>query len=383
MSQSSGSGDGEGAAGEGEAPEAVTGEASQSLPPPKNPPPEGDPTSLGARVRGVVPGTSIQIKAPWFARMQLQKKPRESADVIPFARRQRPSHSAEKDPPMSSAASLAPAAESPAAVSGPPASAGPQLPRVDAPRLLFAGFEFSSADRVPSEAGVFILACRIDEYYYPAFIGGAEDMAAAVAAFTAQNPAEADKIDRIFFMPRAAERLRAQTVRDLVRKFDPPLNTDHRAGPAAPEIAALLGDRAAGADDGAREQLAVEIHVTEADLEKLVKEFYASASADPLLAPIFSHAIHDWEGHYQIVQNFWSRTLLGTSRYTGNPFSAHVMLKLTPDHFDRWVAIFKTTAERVLEPIAAQRAIAKVEHMSTCFQAGLFLPPVDGSGPQD
>jgi truncated hemoglobin YjbI len=53
------------------------------------------------------------------------------------------------------------------------------------------------------------------------------------------------------------------------------------------------------------------------------------------------------------------------------------MLQLKPEHFTRWVDLFKATARKVLEPAAADRAIAKVEHMSTCFQAGLFLPSLD------
>jgi truncated hemoglobin YjbI len=70
----------------------------------------------------------------------------------------------------------------------------------------------------------------------------------------------------------------------------------------------------------------------------------------------------------------WSRTLLGTTRYKGNPFTPHLTHHLKPEYFDRWIKMFKSTAQSVLRPVAAQRAIAKVEHMSTCFQAGLFLP---------
>ncbi|MBN8915026.1 MAG: group III truncated hemoglobin [Rhizobiales bacterium] len=109
-------------------------------------------------------------------------------------------------------------------------------------------------------------------------------------------------------------------------------------------------------------------------MKRLVESFYGRAAADPLLGPVFARAIPDWAGHYQIVQNFWSRTLLGTARYSGMPFAAHIPLQLKPEHFTRWVALFKETAAEVLEPVAAARAIAKVEHMSTCFQAGLFPP---------
>jgi truncated hemoglobin YjbI len=55
----------------------------------------------------------------------------------------------------------------------------------------------------------------------------------------------------------------------------------------------------------------------------------------------------------------------------------HLSLGLTPAHFERWVALFRTSATAVLQPEAAAYAIGKVEHMSTCFQTGLFLPPIE------
>jgi hypothetical protein len=42
-----------------------------------------------------------------------------------------------------------------------------------------------------------------------------------------------------------------------------------------------------------------------------------------------------------------------------------------------WVGLFRQTAHAVLKPPAAEVAIAKVDHMATCFLAGFFLskPP--------
>jgi truncated hemoglobin YjbI len=98
----------------------------------------------------------------------------------------------------------------------------------------------------------------------------------------------------------------------------------------------------------------------------------------PVAAPT-SAACARFRAH---VQDFWSRTILGTERYTGNPFSPHIRLALAlaPAHFDRWIELFKATATRVLQPVAAQRAIAKVEHMNACFQSGLFLPTPHAAG---
>ena len=102
-----------------------------------------------------------------------------------------------------------------------------------------------------------------------------------------------------------------------------------------------------------------------------MRAFYAAAREDPLLGPVVAGAIADWDHHYEVVHNFWSRALIGTTRYSGFPFTAHIPLKLKPEHFERWLELFRATARDALPPDAARLAILKVEHMSICFQAGL------------
>lgn len=252
--------------------------------------------------------------------------------------------------------------------------------RADAERAStdFAGYAFTSVDAAPPRPGLFILTRAIAGRPLPLYVGEGEDIAAALAAFRAANPREAGVADGVFVLERPMARVRQHTLRDIVSSFGPPLNVAHRKAPAAPELAALVEDRGAGLG-GLNEQPGTALSVTEDDLKRLVESFYGRAAADPLLGPVFARAIPDWEGHYQIVQNFWSRTLLGTARYSGMPFAAHIPLQLKPEHFTRWVTLFGETAVEVLEPVAAARAIAKVEHMSTCFQAGLF-PPDLGAG---
>lgn len=283
---------------------------------------------------------------------------------------------------MTSAASPAPTLPfSPGHAGSPVAPSVWTLPPVGARKASFGGYVFTVAEAAPERPGLFVVTKRIGDLLYPIHMGEAEDMAAALAAFRAAHPQEARLADGLFILEQAGVRLRAHTLRDIVGRYDPPLNVEHRKAPAAPEIAALVADRAEGLA-GAAEHPGAELRVSEDDLMRLVKEFYASASADPVLGPVFARAIPDWESHYQIVQNFWSRSLLGTSRYSGMPFAAHIPLQLRPEYFTRWVALFKQTANRVLEPVAAARAIAKVEHMSTCFQAGLFPPELQGDAPE-
>ncbi|PKU23841.1 group III truncated hemoglobin [Telmatospirillum siberiense] len=119
--------------------------------------------------------------------------------------------------------------------------------------------------------------------------------------------------------------------------------------------------------------------LTEQHISDLVRGFYARARADDLLGPMFAAAIDDWEGHFKIVEDFWSHALLGTARYRGTPFGPHMRLPIELEHFGRWLALFTMTAEEVLPQQAAPLAIAKARHMTESFKAGLF-PWKDADG---
>lgn len=250
---------------------------------------------------------------------------------------------------------------------GPP---GPILPQTDEPRPCFGGFQFQTG-AAPDVGGVYVLTRRVGALLYPVMIGDADNLATAVAEQTTTHSGDADGA---CWIERSPPRQRAYMVRDLVAKYDPPLNVEHRKGRAAPEIAALVMDRASGLGAGLAEFLATPVVVSEQEIAALVRDFYARAMDDDLIGPLFKRAVADWDQHFRIVEDFWSRTLIGTIRYNGSPFSPHLSLGLKPEYFDRWIELFKETANRTLQPAAAQRAIAKVEHMSICFQSGLFLP---------
>ena len=114
---------------------------------------------------------------------------------------------------------------------------------------------------------------------------------------------------------------------------------------------------------------------TEQTITELVERFYGRARVDPMLAPIFRDAVADWEVHLRIVVDFWSRTLLGTDRYRGYPYQIHAQLPLKPEHFDRWLELFRQTAVEVLPAVDAERAVTRAEHMAESFKAGMFSFP--------
>ncbi len=256
----------------------------------------------------------------------------------------------------------------------PPAlPAGPALPAVDQVRPCFGGYAFGCDELPKGAGGLFVFTRALGGLLYPVLIGEAGDALEAVARLR-RDDALLQEADGLFLMARDNARQRAHILRELIGKFEPPLNVEHRKGRAAPALSAFVPDRANIVAPGDADLMAEPITVNEDELGALVRNFYAQASRDDLIGPVLNAAIGDWEHHFDIVQDFWSRTLLGTQRYKGNPFAPHVSLNLKPEFFERWLAIFRSVARQSLQPVAAGRAIAKVEHMSECFQAGLFPP---------
>lgn len=110
----------------------------------------------------------------------------------------------------------------------------------------------------------------------------------------------------------------------------------------------------------------------EAAIERCVRLFYDKAHADDLLAPVMRAGIVDFERHVATVCDFWSRALLGTERYQGKAYLAHVGMPIRPEHFDRWLELFEEAAVVELPPAQANFAIDKAHHMAKSFMAGLF-----------
>lgn len=114
--------------------------------------------------------------------------------------------------------------------------------------------------------------------------------------------------------------------------------------------------------------------VTEEDIGRLVQSFYARVRKDDLLGPIFKSKISDdhWPKHMDHIQDFWSSVFLKTGRYTGNPLLKHAQLSgLTPEHFIHWLALFKDTAEKSLEPNISIEFITMANRIGLSLQMGL------------
>ncbi len=121
--------------------------------------------------------------------------------------------------------------------------------------------------------------------------------------------------------------------------------------------------------------------IDEAMIERLVRRFYARVRADALLAPVFASRIADWEPHLQRMFAFWSAVTLKSGRYRGQPMAMHQPLPVDGRHFDRWLELFRQTAEEVCPPaaaavfIGAARRIAESLELGIAGGNGIFLRP--------
>jgi len=116
----------------------------------------------------------------------------------------------------------------------------------------------------------------------------------------------------------------------------------------------------------------------EAEIALLVRTFYTRIRADAVLGPIFDGVIgDDWEPHLLKMIDFWSSVMLTTGRYKGQPMRAHLKLKqVTPAHFERWLKLFRETADAVCAPEAADRFAEKAGRIAESLQMGMFFKPV-------
>jgi hemoglobin len=127
----------------------------------------------------------------------------------------------------------------------------------------------------------------------------------------------------------------------------------------------------------------VSARIDEPVIEALVHRFYAKVRKDAEIGPIFNRVVgDDWDEHLAKMCRFWSSVMLMTGSYKGNPMLAHMRLKMVrPEHFERWLTLFRETAVEICHPEAAARFVEKAENIARSLQLGMFYRP-DNPGPQ-
>ena len=97
------------------------------------------------------------------------------------------------------------------------------------------------------------------------------------------------------------------------------------------------------------------IPVTEAQIDRVVAQFYARVRAHPALGPVFAAHVTDWPPHEAKIELFWRNALLLERCYNGNPMQVHAAAgNVKSDHFAVWLSLFDAVLEKELPPPLAQ-----------------------------
>ena len=111
---------------------------------------------------------------------------------------------------------------------------------------------------------------------------------------------------------------------------------------------------------------------TRGDLELLLRRFYVSALADPLLRHVFVDVMAmDLEAHLPRITDFWQVVLFRNGSYDGRPMEVHRRIHqrspLTSAHFTRWLELWQETVEDHYAGPVADQAVAHATRMASGF----------------
>jgi hemoglobin len=120
---------------------------------------------------------------------------------------------------------------------------------------------------------------------------------------------------------------------------------------------------------------AAPLALDESGLRQLVDAFYAAVRADDMIGPLFNDAIGDWPRHLAQLSAFWSSVMLTSGRYKGQPMPAHLKHKsrITPEMFERWLALWRTTTDRLMRPEDARALQDKAARIAESLSLALFF----------
>ena len=109
----------------------------------------------------------------------------------------------------------------------------------------------------------------------------------------------------------------------------------------------------------------------EAMVAAVVSAFYVKARRDEVIGPVFNRVVpaDHWPQHIQTITDFWSSMLLGTRRYAGRPMPKHIAIpELADEHFQRWLTLFRETAEELCPQDIAALFVDRAERIGYNFR---------------
>lgn len=114
--------------------------------------------------------------------------------------------------------------------------------------------------------------------------------------------------------------------------------------------------------------------VTEDMIRDLVHAFYRKVREDELLGSVFNNTVEDWDVHLAKLCDFWSSLTLASGKYKGKPVPVHLALPgITPDHFVRWLDIFRNTAKHHCPENAAALFVSRAERVAESLQLSITI----------
>lgn len=111
--------------------------------------------------------------------------------------------------------------------------------------------------------------------------------------------------------------------------------------------------------------------IDEPMIDALVEGFYARVRDDDLIGPVFAAHITDWAPHLAQMKLFWSSVALSSGVYQGRPMPKHLPLPIDSRHFDRWLGLFRETAQALCPPVAADHFIERAERIAQSFELAI------------
>lgn len=90
------------------------------------------------------------------------------------------------------------------------------------------------------------------------------------------------------------------------------------------------------------------------DISILINAFYDKVKIDPVIGHFFTQVAQvNWEKHLPVMYDFWENIVFYAGGYSGNPMMVHRALHrrspLESAHFERWLTLFRETADELFE----------------------------------
>lgn len=120
-------------------------------------------------------------------------------------------------------------------------------------------------------------------------------------------------------------------------------------------------------------KIQLETGIDDTMIAALVDGFYARVRKDPVIGPVFAARIQDWTPHLEKMRAFWSAVALMSGNYHGQPMRLHLPLPVDAAHFDRWLALFETTARALCPPKAADHFIERARRIAESLELGIAI----------